>query len=145
MDAAVKIVSVASAIAAVLFAPGAVAAQVPASNPTTSVRLTLDAAVMEALDKNLDLIGKRAGVTIAEANLVTARLRPNPVLSLGGDHLDILGTGFDDVNGAGPPEYIARLDFLFERGSKRARRFEVGQEDRAIAEGDVLDAIRGDR
>ena len=54
-------------------------------------RLTLDAAIAEALNKNLGLIATRAGITIAEANLMTAQLRPNPVLSLGGDHLDCSG------------------------------------------------------
>jgi outer membrane protein, heavy metal efflux system len=65
--------------------------------------------------------------------VITARLRPNPVLSLGGDHLDLLGTGFDEVNGAGPPEYSVRVDWLLERGDKRARRTELAQEERAIA------------
>ena len=105
-------------------------------------RLTLDAAIAEALEKNLELIATRAGITIADANVITARLRPNPVLSLGGDHLDLLGTGFDDANGAGPPEYSVRFDFLFERGAKRAGRIAVAQEERAIAEADVLDAVR---
>ena len=121
-----------------------VASPVGAQAPATIAdeHLTLDAAVAEALDKNLDLIATRAGVTIAEANLITARLRPNPVLSLGGDHLDFLGTGFDEENGAGPPEYSLRVDFLLERGDKRARRIDVAQEERAIAEAEVLDAVR---
>ena len=104
-------------------------------------RLTLDAATTEALDKNLDLVARR-GLSIADANLVTARLRPNPVLSLGGDHLDLLGTGFDEENGAGPPEYSVRLDVLFERGRKRAVRTELAQHERAIAEAEILDAVR---
>jgi cobalt-zinc-cadmium efflux system outer membrane protein len=64
------------------------------------------------------------------------------VLSLGGDHLDLLGTGYDRVNTAGPPEYSARVDVLFERGDKRGRRTEVAQDERAIAEAEVRDAIR---
>ena len=88
------------------------------------------------------LIATRAGITIADANLITARLRPNPVLSLGGDHLDLLGTDFNDANGAGPPEFSARVDFLFERGSKRARRTELAQDERTIAEAEVLDRVR---
>jgi cobalt-zinc-cadmium efflux system outer membrane protein len=113
-----------------------------ASNPLSTERLTLNAALAEALEKNLELIAKRAGVSIAEATLLTARLRPNPVLSGGGDHLDLLGTGFNDENGAGPPEYSARVDFLLERGSKRPHRTEVAQEERGVAEADVLDAVR---
>ena len=84
--------------------PLVVAAQTP---PAVSVphHLTLDQALTEALNNNLTLIAARSGVTVADANLVTAGLRPNPILSIGGDHLDFAGTGFDDVNGAGPPEY----------------------------------------
>ena len=97
-----------------LVAPSSVDAQTPATVATPSP-LTLEAAVAEALEKNLELIASRAGVTIAEANVITAELRPNPVLSLGGDHLDFLGTGFNDGNGAGPPEFSVRVDFLLER------------------------------
>ena len=82
---------------------GTLAAQQFARAPGAT-HLTLDAAIAEALQNNLELLATRVGVTIADASLVTARLRPNPVLSLGGDHLDFLGTGFNDVNGAGPPE-----------------------------------------
>jgi outer membrane protein, heavy metal efflux system len=96
----------------------------------------------EALDKNLDLIATRAGISIADANLITARLRPNPVLSVDGNHLDWLGTGFNSENAGGPVEYGARVDFLFERGGKRTRRIELAQEDRAVAEATVLDAVR---
>jgi outer membrane protein, heavy metal efflux system len=74
--------------AAFVVAP-AMAAQAP-TEPPPSERLTLDAAVTEALSRNLDLIAKRLGISIADANVVTARLKPNPVLSLGGDHLDLL-------------------------------------------------------
>jgi cobalt-zinc-cadmium efflux system outer membrane protein len=119
---------------------------VSAQAPTTAVAftpsLTVDAAIAEALEKNLELIATRAGITIAEANLITAQLRPNPVVSLGGDHLDLVGTGFDDVNGAGPPEYSLRFDVLLERGAKRARRIAVAEDERAIAEANVLDAVR---
>jgi cobalt-zinc-cadmium efflux system outer membrane protein len=115
-------------------------AQVPQTAATE--RLTLEAAIAEALARNLDLVAARAGITLAEADLITARLRPNPVLSLGGDHLDVLGTRFNDENGAGPPEYSARVDFLLERGAKRARRIEVAVEERAIAEAEVRDRVR---
>ena len=104
--------------------------------------MTIASALSEALQKNLDLIAKRAGMSIADANLVTAQLRPNPVFSAGGDHLDLLGTGFNETNKAGPPEYAARVDFLLERGDKRAVRMAVAQEERDIAEAVVDDAIR---
>ena len=40
------------------------------------------------------------------------------------------------------PRYSVRFDFLFERGAKRDRRIAVAQEERAIAEAEVLDAVR---
>jgi outer membrane protein, heavy metal efflux system len=87
-------------------------------------RLTIDAALAEALDKNLELIATRAGVTIAQANLITAGLRPNLVISVGGDHLDVLGTGFSDENGAGPPDTARAWTFSWSaaanvRGASR--------------------------
>lgn len=127
-------------LTALLAAPSVVAGQ--AARVSSAEQLTLDAAVAEALEKNLELIAARAGVTVAQANVITAGLRPNPVLSVDGDHLDFLGTGFNDENGAGPAEYNARIDFLWVRGSKRARRIEVAHEERAIAEAEVLDGVR---
>ena len=126
---------------ALIAAASPVHGQVPSSGDAVE-RLTLDAAIAEALAKNLDLMARRAGLSIADANLVTAQLRPNPVLSVGGDHLDLLGTGFDEENGAGPPEYSVRLDVLFERGRKRDLRTELAQHERAIAEAEVFDAVR---
>ena len=120
-------------IVALLAVPAVVSAQ---------ERLTLQAALAEALDKSLELLAKRAGVSVADANQLTAGLRPNPLLSVGRDHLDLLGTGFNEENGAGPPEYSARVDFLIERGDKRARRIDVAQDERAIAEAELRDAIR---
>ena len=82
-------------------ASGAVAQIPPVSTPDPAARLLqhassvrfvgrgllVDAAIAEALDQNLTLIATRAGVTRADANLITAGLRPNPVLSVGSDHL----------------------------------------------------------
>jgi cobalt-zinc-cadmium efflux system outer membrane protein len=130
------------AISALVLAPAGVSGQTLQPAPPSLERLTLEAAVDEALTRNLDLTAKRLGVTIADANLVTAALRPNPVLSLGGDHLDWLGTGYNAINNAGPQEYSARVEFLFERGDRRGRRVEVAQDERQIALADLRDAIR---
>jgi cobalt-zinc-cadmium efflux system outer membrane protein len=59
------------------------------------------------------------------------------------DHLDWLGTHYDDVNNAGPPEYSIRTDVPIERGGKRESRIAVAQEGQAMAEAHVLDAARG--
>ena len=62
---------------------------------------------------------------MAEARQITARLRPNPVVSFSADHLDLLGTGYNTINNAGPNEFAYRTDFILERGGKRAARMEL--------------------
>ncbi len=104
--------------------------------------LTVDAAVKEALDHNLGLLAQHFNVSIAEANLITAGLRPNPVVSVGGDHLDLLGTGYNASNAAGPAEYSLRTDFVFERGGKRQSRVEVAQSSIQLARLQLLDEAR---
>ena len=103
----------------------------------------IDQAVKEATEKNVNLIAERMNIPIAEARIITAKLRPNPVLSLGADYLDVLGTGFTKENQAGPSEGNARVDFLFERGKKREYRTEVAQLNRSVAELNVLNTMRG--
>ncbi len=103
--------------------------------------LTIDAAVKEALDRNLGLLAQRYNVSIAEASLITARLRPNPVVSIGGDHLKAL-PGYNEPSGAGPPEYNVRTDFVLERGGKRQSRIEVAQNGIQLAQLQLLDQVR---
>ncbi len=105
--------------------------------------LTLDEAVREAVEHNLDLIAARYEVPVAEARMITARLRPNPVMSVSGDHLDLLGTRFNEANSAGPNEFSMRTDFVLERGQKREARIAVATQDRAVARLNVANAVRG--
>lgn len=85
------------------------------------------------MEHNSALLAERFNLSVADARLLTARLRPNPVLSLGMDYQDALGTGFTPQNGGGPPEGNARVDFLIERGRKREYRIEVASNARAVA------------
>lgn len=104
--------------------------------------ITIEQAVQEALQNNPGLLAERLGITVSEAAMITARLRPNPVLSASADHLDWLGTGFNEVNGAGPTETAVRVDFPFERGHKRQYRVDTAGYGRKIAEARVTDSIR---
>jgi outer membrane protein, heavy metal efflux system len=104
--------------------------------------VTVSRAVQEAVDKNLDLLAERYNLSVADARIVTARLRPNPVLSVYGDLLDLAGTGFNAQNMAGPPEYGIRTDFIFERGQKRRYRVEVAEQQRAVAQWQLLNTVR---
>lgn len=105
--------------------------------------LTLDQVIEEATSRNLRLLADRFNLSIAEARIVQARLKPNPVLSLGGNYLDVVGAGFNPAtNAAGPTEVNARVDYVLERGNKRQERVSVAEAGRAIAQFELLNATR---
>jgi outer membrane protein, heavy metal efflux system len=104
--------------------------------------LTIKEAVDEAVQHNLTLIAQRANLSVAETQIMTARLRPNPVASFSADHLDLLGTGFDEANNGGPPEIAMRVDVPLERGAKRDRRIDLAMASKALAEAQFADAVR---
>lgn len=104
--------------------------------------VTLEQATREAIANNLDLAAARFNISIAEAKQITAKLRPNPVMTVSADHLDLLGTGYNSVNNGGPNEYAFRTDFVLERGGKRLARMELASAEKSLAELGVRDAIR---
>jgi outer membrane protein, heavy metal efflux system len=116
----------------------AIATAIPASADT----LTIAQAADEAVQHNLTLIAQKANLTIAETQMLTARLRPNPVASFSADHLDVLGTGFDESNNGGPPEIAFRVDLPIERAGKREKRVDLAAASRAVAEAQFEDAVR---
>jgi cobalt-zinc-cadmium efflux system outer membrane protein len=110
--------------------------------PATADTLTVDEAVAQGVAQNLELLAERFAVPIAEARLVAARLRPNPSLSAGADHLDLLGTNYDEDNAAGPPEYSGRFDYTVETGKKRTHRIELARREIAVARWQLKRAIQ---
>jgi cobalt-zinc-cadmium efflux system outer membrane protein len=124
------------------FLLGGAAAAAAAQRADAGQPLTIRQAIEEAIQHNLTLLAERSRLAVADAALVTARLRPNPVTSASADHLDWLGTGFNEVNNGGPPEYALRVDVPFERGSKRDKRIAVASIERTIAEAEFANAVR---
>jgi cobalt-zinc-cadmium efflux system outer membrane protein len=126
---------IALALLASAVTAGAVAAQVPAAPPAT---LTIDAAVQEAIDRNLTVVAERYSVSVAQARIVTARLRPNPVVTFNAMLPD--ATVFaQDIS---PREQVLRTDLVIERGAKRERRVDVAEQARSVAELQLLNTIR---
>ena len=119
-------------------AAGATAAP-PADSPPIQINITQ--AVQEAIDHNLNLLAERSNLSIADARIVTAKLRPNPVVSAGLDYIDML-RAFSRDNQGGPTEYNLRTDFTFERGGKRDLRIEVARDAREVAQLQLLNATR---
>lgn len=116
-----------------------------AQNPGTSAPadgLTIENAVAEAVQHNLNLFAERYNIPVAKAKIITARLRPNPILTLDADHLPWAGTTYNAQNQAGPPEYSIRTDFVFERGRKRENRIAVAEQALTVTELQFLDTLR---
>ncbi|HEY6210976.1 MAG TPA: TolC family protein, partial [Vicinamibacterales bacterium] len=110
--------------------------------PVAADSITVSQAIDEALQHNLSLFAERANLTIADAQLVAARLRPNPVFSFSADHLDWLGTGFNAENNGGPPEIAWRIDVPLERAGKREARIALASAIKSAAEAQFADAVR---
>jgi outer membrane protein, heavy metal efflux system len=111
--------------------------------------LTVDQAVNETIAHNLDFLAQKYDLSIAEAQIVTAKLRPNPLLTLDADHLDFLGTGFSTTstngkmpNNGGPTEYSIRADYLHERGGKRQARTALAVGNRDVTRLGLADSVR---
>lgn len=113
-----------------------------AAPPPREAVVTLDQAVREALDHNLDLLAERYNLTISDTQMVTANLRPNPVVSSSGIYLPAFGS-LDKIVGTGPTEFNARIDFRIELGGKRDRRMQLARVDREVSELGLRNSIRG--
>ncbi len=111
--------------------------------PPTAAAMPIDAVLQEAMERNLDLLAERYNLSVSDARMITARLRPNPVLSLGSIYLPLPGTNFQpSLSGVGPTEYNSRVDFLFERGGKRDSRMALAKADREYAELALKNTLR---
>jgi cobalt-zinc-cadmium efflux system outer membrane protein len=104
--------------------------------PPGTVRL--DDAVRETLDHNLALAAERYGITVADARILTARLRPNPVFTY---NIMVPDSAIYDKN-INPFENVFRTDVIVEGGGKRERRIEVAEAARSVAELQLLNTMR---
>lgn len=100
--------------------------------------ITLDQAIREALDRNLNLLAERFNVTVAQTAVLTASLRPNPVVTVNLFRPDQV---LVDA-GISPYEQVFRTDYVFERGGKRQRRVDQAALSRSVAELQLLNTTR---
>jgi outer membrane protein, heavy metal efflux system len=107
-----------------------------AQPPATPI--TIDQAVAEAVDHNLSLLAERFNVSVAAAAVLTAGLRPNPVITV-----NVMRPDAPLVDaGIAVNEGVIRTDYVFERGGKRERRIEQATLARSVAELQLLDTTR---
>jgi outer membrane protein, heavy metal efflux system len=126
---------VCAAVIAVLAVATARGARAQDARPTS---LTIDEAVRNALDSNLNLLAGRFNVKVADAAVVTAALRPNPVLTVSGARPDQL---LADA-GIATNEVVFRTDYIVEGGGKRERRVDQAQLAKSVAELQLLNTMR---
>src|SRR5215472_8052401 len=122
-------------LAAVCIAAAASGAR---AQPRASEAITIEQAVSEAIDHNLSLLAERYNVTIADAAVITAGLRPNPVVTLNAmlPNADLVDSGIATREG------VVRTDYVIERGGKRERRIDQATLARSVAELQLLETTR---
>jgi cobalt-zinc-cadmium efflux system outer membrane protein len=109
-----------------------------AQKPSPSVlRLSQDEAVALFLRQNFDLLITKFGIDYAKGQQITARLFPNPVLSV--STLGAIGQG-QTLNRTG--QIYPQIQQLFEMAGKRGYRIESAAYGTKSAEANFEDAIR---
>ena len=106
---------------------------VPSLNPEASTpsqrSLTVSDAVAIFLRQNFQLIAARCDIDSAEAERLTARLRPNPSISVGFSGLPLNLSG----NLLTEQQYSYAISQTFELGGKRAKRIDVANTNSDLA------------
>ena len=108
----------------------ALAASPPQAPPAqTKTAITINEAVSIFLEKNLQLVAARYDISTAEAEKLSARVRPNPEITMGSSGLPI--------NFSGP--LVASQTFAYnisqdiELGGKRSKRINLADADAEVA------------
>jgi outer membrane protein, heavy metal efflux system len=111
--------------------------------PKTAVRISLDEAVQMAIQHNHVLIAARNTIQQAQAEEITANLRPNPTLTVDWEYLPFFTpssfTG-DYLHDSTEADFGA--SYLFERGHKRQRRLQAAKDITAVTRSQVADNER---
>jgi len=118
-------------------------AQTSAPNTSAAVRITLDDAVRLALSHSHSLKAAQTTVPQAQAQEVTAGLRPNPVLSWDAQFIPI----FSPQNFSGDTlnevqQFDVGVGYLIERGHKRQARLQAARDQTAVTSSQLNDTER---
>jgi|GEM_PF-423255 len=105
--------------------------------------LTLDDAIGLLLRQNLDLIAMRHEIPKADADILTAGLRSNPILYADGQ-LITYGRPTRDrpAGGNGQPQYDVNITQPIDISRKRRARIEVACQAKRVIEAQFQDAVR---
>lgn len=112
-------------------------------DPGPDSGMTLDAAIETLLKSNLNLIALRYEIPKADADILTAGLRTNPII-YGDAQLIPYGhyTNERPGGGGGQPQYDVNVTYPLDLSRKRRARIEVAQGARRVTEAQLQDAVR---
>jgi outer membrane protein, heavy metal efflux system len=102
--------------------------------------LTLDDAIETLLQENLNLIALRFEVQMAEADVLTASLRANPIF-YADTQLQPYGH-YGRANPGGPPQYDVNITYPLDVSHKRQARTLVSDTAKRVTEAQLQDAVR---
>ena len=104
--------------------------------------ISLEQAIQEAIANNMELVAERFSLSVSEARQITAALRPNPILTVQAQSLELLGTRFIPASPAGPNQFNVHTDYVMERGHKRQQRIAFAAEDRRLVDLQIRELTR---
>ena len=90
----------------------------------------------------MDLAAEKYNISVAEAKRITAALRPNPVLTVSGQTLNVFRQPYNSNSPLGPNAIVMHTDVPMERGRKREERVTVAEADRSQAALGVREVMR---
>ena len=102
--------------------------------------LSLDAAIDQMLAANLDVLALKYEIPQAEADIVTAGLRTNPLIYM--DTQFIPYGVFTNARPGGPTQYDLNITYPIDVSHKRQARVRVARAARTVLEAQFQDVIR---
>ena len=102
--------------------------------------LTLDAAIKRMLDANLDVLALKYEIPQADADILTAGLRTNPLIYI--DDQFIPYGAFTNARPGGPTQYDINITYPIDVTHKRQARVRVARSAKSVLEAQFQDVIR---
>jgi cobalt-zinc-cadmium efflux system outer membrane protein len=107
------------------------------------VRITLDEAIQMAIAHNHSLLAAQSTIDQAQAQEITANLRPDPVLLGDAQFIPIFQPSqFSSTYLDNSAQFDLGVSYLFERGQKRQHRLAAAQDQTAVTRSTVADNER---
>jgi outer membrane protein, heavy metal efflux system len=106
----------------------------------TPGNMDLDAAINTLVNQNLDLLAAKLEIPMAEADVLTANLRANPIFYA--DTQLIPYGHFSFLRPGGPPQSDVNINYPLDITFKRSARTASAREAKSVTEAQLQDAVR---